>query len=53
MHLAIVDDRDEVFVQYDEEVFKKLLIKYFGEYKDLGRAFDEVVIQLRNLTYRK
>ena len=53
MRLAIVDDNDEVFVEYDVEVFRKLLVKYFDEYKDLTRAFDEVITQLKNLTLRK
>jgi hypothetical protein len=53
MHLAIIDDRDEIFVEYSEEVFRKLLKKYFEETKDIETAFNQVVAALRNLTYRK
>jgi hypothetical protein len=53
MRLAIIDDNDRVYVEYSTEVFRKLLIKYFEEFKDLDRAFEEVITQLRNLTLRK
>ena len=53
MRLAIVDDNDEVYVEYSTEVFKKLLIKCFEETKDLDRAFDDVIVSLKNLTLRK
>ena len=53
MRLAIVDDNDEVFVEYDVEVFRKMLNKYYGESNNLDKAFDEVITQLKNLTLRK
>ena len=53
MRLAIIDDNDQVYVEYSAEVFRKLLDKYFLEFNSLDRAFDEVVMQLKNLTLRK
>ena len=52
MHLAIVDDNDEVFVEYDAEVFKKLLIQYSKE-MTIEKAFEQVCEDLKKLTYRK
>ena len=53
MHLAIVDDNDQVFVEYSEQVFRQLIKKYFSEFNDIDKAFDEVSMKLRELTYRK
>ena len=53
MHLAIVDDNDKMFVEYDAEVFKKLLIKYTEEWGSVEKAFDLVVDDLKNLTLRR
>jgi hypothetical protein len=53
MNLAIIDDNDQVFVQYSETVFRQLIKKYFQEFNDIDKAFDEVSMRLRELTYRK
>lgn len=53
MHLAIVDDNDKAYVEYDAEVFKKLLIKYTKEWGNVEKAFDLVVDDLKKLTLRK
>ena len=52
MRLAIVDDNDRVYVEYDVEVFRKLLAKNM-ETMPFDRAFDEVITSLKNLTLRK
>jgi hypothetical protein len=46
MKLAIIDDEDDIFVQYNEDIFKKLLMKYFEIHKDIERAFDQLSIDL-------
>jgi hypothetical protein len=53
MRLAIIDENDQVYVEYSTEVFRKLLNKYFEEIKDLDRAFEQVITDLKNLTLRK
>ena len=52
MRLAIVDDNDEVYVEYDVEVFRKLLDKYMST-MSFDEAFNQVITDLKNLTLRK
>ena len=52
MHLAIIDENDEVFVEYDYEVFRKLLVQYAKE-MTVEQAFEQVCEDLKRLTYRK
>jgi len=52
MRLAIVDENDEIFVEYSAEVFKKLLVNYSKD-MSVEDAFDKVVEDLKNLTTRK
>ena len=52
MRLAIVDDNDEIYVEYDVEVFRKLLKKNL-ETMEFEEAFNEVIQSLKNLTLRK
>lgn len=40
MHLAIIDENDKVVVEYNQDIFKELLIKYFEVHKDINKAFD-------------
>jgi len=42
MHLAIIDDNDKVFVEFDAKAFLELLIKFHSETGDLKKAFDKV-----------
>jgi len=53
MHLAIIDDNDEIFVEFKEPIFRELIKKHFEETKDIDKAFDIVIAKLRHLTYRK
>ncbi|MFA5133091.1 MAG: hypothetical protein WC444_07230 [Candidatus Paceibacterota bacterium] len=52
MRLAIIDENDRVFVEYEPEVFKQLLINYSKE-MSVEEAFTQVVLDLKNLTRRK
>lgn len=52
MKLAIIDDNDEVYVEYDVEVFRKMLSKNL-ETMPFDKAFDEVLYSLKKLTLRK
>ena len=42
MHLALVDDRGEIFVEYSEKVCRELLKKYFEIHKDIDKAFNQL-----------
>jgi len=53
MRLAIIDESDKVFVEYDAQVFKKLLVKYAEEWGSVEKAFDLVVDDLKKLTLRR
>lgn len=58
MKLAIlynetIADGTEVFVQYEPEVFRSLLVKHFEEVQDVGQAFDRVVADLKQSTKYK
>jgi len=53
VRLAIVDENDKVYVEYDTEVFKKLLVKYAAEWGSVEKAFDLVVDDLKKLTLRR
>jgi hypothetical protein len=52
MRLAIVDDNDQIYVEYDVEVFRKLLIKNL-ETMPFNEAFNYVIASLKELTLRK
>lgn len=52
MRLAIIDDNEDIFVEYDPEVFKKLLLSY-SQTMPIDKAFENVVEDLKNLTRRK
>ena len=48
MKLAIVEENDKVIVEYSEEVFLKLLVKYFEVHKDLEKSFKLLSQDLRD-----
>ena len=48
MNLAIIDENEKVVVQYSEEVFRKLLIKYYEVHKDIDKAFNQLTEDLRD-----
>ena len=48
MRLAVVDDTDQVSVEYSEEIFKQLLIKCYEVHKDITKAFDQLSQDLRD-----
>ena len=52
MRLAIVDDNDQVYVEYDTEVFRKLLARNL-EKMPFDEAFNQVIASLKDLTLRK
>jgi hypothetical protein len=39
MHLLLVDDKNDILVEYDEKAVIQLLIKYFEVHKDIEKAF--------------
>jgi hypothetical protein len=53
MQLAIIDDNGEVVVEYSEEIFRKLLIKYFEVHKDIDKAFNQLSEDLRDKVNNK
>jgi len=48
MHLAIIDDNDKVFVEYDAKIFVDLLIKYIDKYGDVRKAFEVLSKELQD-----
>ena len=48
MNLAIIDENDKVVVQYSEEVFRKLLVKYYEVHKDIEKSFNQLSQDLRD-----
>jgi hypothetical protein len=52
MKLVILDEKKEVFVHHDPEVFKKLLIKY-SKKQSVEKAFEQVVKDLKEKTKYK
>ena len=48
MRLALIDDNDQTLVEYSEEVFLKLLIKYHEVHKDIEKAFNQLSQDLRD-----
>lgn len=53
MRIAIVDQDENIYVQYDPDMFRQLLITYTTKYKDIGKAFDQAVADLRKEANRK
>jgi uncharacterized protein YaaN involved in tellurite resistance len=47
MKLAILYQDDEVFVQFEEEQFRKLFKLYFDKYQDIDKALDAIIADLR------
>ncbi len=41
MRLAIVYNENDIYAEFNPDDFKKLLKKYFEEYKDIDKAFDK------------
>jgi hypothetical protein len=48
MRLALIDETDSSVVEYSQEVFKKLLIKYFEVHKDIEKSFDLLTQDLKD-----
>ena len=48
MRLAVIDENDQTLVEYSEEVFLKLLIKYHEVHKDIEKAFNQLSQDLRD-----
>jgi hypothetical protein len=48
LRLAILEENDRVVVEYSEEVFIKLLVKYFEIHKDLEKSFNLLSQDLRD-----
>ena len=48
MRLAVIDENDQSIVEYSEEVFLKLLIKYNEVHKDIEKSFNQLSQDLRD-----
>jgi len=48
MHLAIIDDNDKVFVEYDPDTFLELLMKYTEKYGNVRKAYEVLSKELRD-----
>ena len=48
MRLAVIDENDQTLVEYSEEVFLKLLIKYYEVHKDIEKSFNQLSQDLRD-----
>jgi hypothetical protein len=48
MRLALLDENDRSIVEYSEEVFLKLLVKYFEVHKDLEKSFTQLSQDLKD-----
>ena len=48
MRLALIDENDQSVVEYSEEVFLKLLIKYYEVHKDIKKSFNQLSQDLKD-----
>ena len=48
MKLALIDEINQSIVEYSEEVFLKLLIKYNEVHKDIEKSFNQLSQDLRD-----
>ena len=42
MRLALIDETDQITIQYNNDVVLELLKKYYEVHKDLGKAFTQL-----------
>lgn len=50
LKIAIINDDGRVYVEFDPKTFRKLLKTYFKETKDLDKALDKIIMDLKNET---
>ena len=48
MRLALLDENDKSIVEYSQEVFLKLLVKYYEVHKDLEKSFIQLSQDLKD-----
>lgn len=50
MRVAIIYNDKDVYVEFKPEKFREILNKYFNEYKNIDKALDKIIFDLKEET---
>jgi len=50
MRVAIIYNDKDVYVEFEPKKFRKILNKYFDEYKTINKALDQIILDLKKET---
>jgi hypothetical protein len=50
LKIAIIAEDGRRYVEFDQETFRELLRTYFKKTKDIDKAMDQIILELKNQT---
>jgi len=50
LKIAIINDDGRVYVEFDPDTFRKLLKAYLKKMKDIDKALDQIILELKDKT---
>jgi uncharacterized protein YaaN involved in tellurite resistance len=48
--IALIYQDDRVYVEFKPKTFKQMLRTYFAKTKDIDKALDQIIVELKNQT---